>query len=293
VIGSQALNIVAPQLARTPKDYDLVGTYDEIQDFLKRHRSQFRQIYPINQGKKIVAKGKDIFEFEIAWSDSAIAKYASAAPGRTTRVLDEQMAVADADLLFTLKKTHRYLKNSPHFLKTMTDYRALREWGAKVVDEEFFRLREKETYNYAHPKLNVMKDEFFSGNGLVQQFDHDTIHLSVAAMEKPAYEYYKSPDAQVMCDKNLFFSVPEEVRLNGVLEEALVLALERSQVPFKGLCSARKSFEFALIKVATSITSGWFREYAYENYHTVMGLYRDNYVEKFWQDVEKGLVVRL
>ena len=41
----------------------------------------------------------------------------------------------------------------------------------------------------------------------------------------------------------------------------------------------------ALMKVCTSITSGWFREYAWENYDKVLDLYNelgeDDYVQRF------------
>jgi hypothetical protein len=40
------------------------------------------------------------------------------------------------------------------------------------------------------------------------------------------------------------------------------------------------------MKVCTSITSGWFREFAWENYDNVLDLYNDKYVEIFFNKVE-------
>ena len=41
----------------------------------------------------------------------------------------------------------------------------------------------------------------------------------------------------------------------------------------------------ALEKVCTSITSGWFREYAWENYHRVVHMYKtlgvNDYIDRF------------
>ena len=74
-----------------------------------------------------------------------------------------------------------------------------------------------------------------------------------------------------------------------MLEETQVLALERSQVLFENV-EPKKSFDMALNKVCSSITSGWFREYAWENYKNVQKLYEADYVERFWKDVEIGLV---
>ena len=101
----------------------------------------------------------------------------------------------------------------------------------------------------------------------------------------PAYTKYMKDGAQVMTSKDKFFAANEFVRLLGVYEESCVLALERSQIPHDFKPSPRYSFELALMKVCTSITSGWFREYAWENYDKVLDLYNelgeDDYVQRF------------
>ena len=125
-------------------------------------------------------------------------------------------------------------------------------------------------------------------------YDHDSIHLTVAIKSKwdsfsnkpvPAYTLYMQDGAAVMTDKQKFFAVPAHVRLYGVYEEACVLALERSQIPYDFQPDARWSFEMALMKVCTSITSGWFRGWAYDHYDDVMALYESlgesDYVERF------------
>lgn len=43
----------------------------------------------------------------------------------------------------------------------------------------------------------------------------------------------------------------------------------------------RKAFDTALEKVCTSITSGWFRKFAYDNYDEVASLYSNEYVYRF------------
>lgn len=90
---------------------------------------------------------------------------------------------------------------------------------------------------------------------------------------------------QVMTSKEKFMSLPEHIKLLGVYEETCVLALERSQIPNEFNLDPKKSFMMALEKVCTSITSGWFREYAYNNYKKVIALYEhfghNNYIELF------------
>lgn len=86
----------------------------------------------------------------------------------------------------------------------------------------------------------------------------------------------------------MFFAQPENIRLLGVLEESYVLAIERAIVPHN--TPPKKAFNIALSKVASSITSGWFREYAWENYDAVQALYSDDYVKRFQKAVENGIV---
>jgi hypothetical protein len=166
----------------------------------------------------------------------------------------------------------------------------MRKQGATLRPEyaDWFKRREKETLNYSHPKLNVSKEEFFVPSGQVKyKYDHDSIHLAMAHFDMPAYEYFK--EGQVKCSKNKFFTSGESTRLNSVLEEVQVLALERSQIPHPHV-DRRWSFDKAHEKVCTSIASGWWREYAWENYDKVQAMYEPDYVEKFKRGVESGVV---
>jgi hypothetical protein len=181
----------------------------------------------------------------------------------------------------------------------MSDIKFLREklgraeadkWlGVASINEQIVKLREAESYNYAHPKLNVSSKDFFNGDGVNYVYDHDSIHEAVACGTRPAYKWYMKDGSEVMTSKEKFLACNEEVRLYGVYEESCVLALERSQIPHglgkEGGPSARWSFEMALMKVCTSITSGWFREYAWENYQKVLDLYNElgenDYIERF------------
>lgn len=177
----------------------------------------------------------------------------------------------------------------------MSDIHLMRKKGAVIPDllKDWYKLREKETYNYDMPKLNQNKMSFFNPNiGVKYHFSHDSIHEHVARLEKPAYSYYQKDREEVACDKEKFFSLDEKYRLYGVLEEALVLALERSQIPFKGKVDPKWSFDKALEKVCSSITGGWFRSYAWEHYNEVQKLYDPNYVNKFWIAVENNKIQR-
>jgi hypothetical protein len=295
VIGSKALALHGIEVDRPKYDIDVVGEYDEIVEFAKT-QGNIRACYPTSKGNKLVVEtDKVIIEGEITWEGS------SAAALRDLILNDSDTAwekrpngyiIPSLNILYMLKMSHRYLRNSPHFLKTMRDIQMLRAAGA-VIDvrhEEFYKQRMKDTYYYAHPKLDQSKGDFFKDDGIKYVYDHDSIHEVVKRMESPAYTFFKPKDSEVMCDKDMFFNAPLNIRLNAGLEEAMVLALERSQIPFPDLWTTRRSFDFALMKVCTSITSGWFREFCWENYDAISERYDPNYVDEFWQAVEDGKV---
>lgn len=315
LIGSRALVANNPELEGIRKcvDWDFICTIEQFTAWHKHNRANLQFAVPTQQGKYYHARDKDgmNYEFELAW------------PGTSAETLLEQYGLKDFkwvpdiapafainDDLLLIKMSHRYKRNSPHFLKTMSDIKFLREKiGAKDVEYwltenignvALLKAREAESYTYAHPKLNVSSKDFFNGDGVNYVYDHDSIHEAVALISvrrnmagsrdnRPAYTYYMKDGSEVMTSKEKFFSVEERIRLYGVYEESCVLALERSQIPHgmgkEGGPTARWSFEMALMKVCTSITSGWFREYAWENYQKVLDLYNelgeDDYIERF------------
>ena len=210
------------------------------------------------------------------------------------RAFTSQSLVAPLEVLYLLKMSHRYKKNSPHFLKTMRDIHFMRDFGAVIPEEleDIYKLRQKETYNYSPPNLDVKSKDFFKGDEVPYVYDHDTIHEAIAVLGEPAYKSYMKDDSEVMTSKEKFFAQPQHIRILGVYEEACVLALERSQIPFGDDIEGptpRQSFLMALSKVCTSITSGWFREYAWEHYLVVLKFYdkmgENDYVERFKKNI--------
>lgn len=277
-------------------DTDIICSYEDYQKFEQSIPGE-KKITKNPNGKNIavISKEKGIFDFEIALNGSTGESliYLVKEHG-LGKLVDKQldMYTVNPEVAFTLKKSHRFLKDSPHFMKTMLDYRHLRdEMNCKVPEvlNEWYVKREKDTYNYSHPKLNVTKNEFFQD---IYQFDHDDIHRHVKHMEHPAYWYFKEEKAEVKCSRKLFEQQPEQTKLYSVLEETYVLALERSQIPnrYKPIWSPKKSFEFALFKLCTSISSGWWRDYAYENFFKVKSMFDTKYAENFFKKADQGLV---
>jgi hypothetical protein len=185
---------------------------------------------------------------------------------------------ASLDTLYWLKMSHRYKKDSVHFQKTRNDIFRMREvypFLKRNPEPPWFKKREAETYTKT-PKLNVSKEQFFDSeqNGVVQHYDHDWLHTAVArtinGTSIPSYTRYMKDGAQVACDRAKFEALPWLHRVFGVMEEAMVLAFERSIIPasIRGtFVDPSMAYLYALQKVCTSITGGWFREFAWENYH--------------------------
>jgi len=349
VIGSVAMDQNG-RATKKAKDLDLIATFAELNEFTRELRKidGINKVYsvPYSHNKTVLRTDQvraiypSIVEVEIAWPGSTaeelldMTKYDQFAKQvnwwTSTSRLIREARVPSLDVLYTLKMSHRYLKNSPHFEKTMTDIRRLRFWKAKIFNEDWYRRREKETYD--HPNLNATKNDFFKMNeGVNYIYDHDSIHMAMAHLSTltwqvgkprldneemmPAYKAYAG-EGEVISSKTKFFECSEALRLYGVLEEAQVLALERSQIPYgqidqyrlgqqvnhlrwvhgispsKTPPSPRQSFDMALKKVCTSITSGWFREFAWESFERVNDMYEEDYVDRFWDAVKKGIVFR-
>lgn len=289
IIGSGAMNDALCQKVREPNDVDMIATFEECQNFIKGQRELGRLIeaLPISDKKwKVVVEysdGPTIFEIEIAWEGSSAALiYPEKA----------ENSFADLNTLYALKMSHRYLKNSPYFKKTMDDIVLMRAHGACITPEleEFYNKRVEETYTYEHPKLNQEKKDFFTDN-VPYKYDHDSIHRAIALLSEPAYLSFKPKDRDVWCCKDMWDNLNEHIKLNAVIEESAVLAFERAIIPFG--VDFDKAYQMALEKVCTSITSGWFREYAWEHYYTALrcGLNDSEYIQMcFSRGVNNGII---
>lgn len=294
VLGSTALNKY--KFVRDPVDMDILGDYDSLQSYFKEVGKNEKIVanYPSDSGRKIIVKtDKRIIEAEVAWPDSDSERLLEICLNESHPELHEGMVVPSLDVLYMLKMSHRFRKNSPHFLKTLRDIQLMKSMGAKIRPEyeEWLTWREEITYKNQLPKLNVSKKEFFSGDNVPYIYEHDSLHEAIKFKDVPAYTLFSG--GEVWSDMKKFETLAEEDKLLAVLEEACVLAAERSQTAFNPPPDKRWSFEFALSKVCTSITSGKFRSYSYENYDKVVAMYDDfghTYMDKVNEGISTGVV---
>lgn len=287
LIGSRAAQLQSISLGREARDFDFICTINEYEDAVIALRNDIVENYPLNGAHMYIRlKNNSIYEIEIAWPNTSAEDILT--------MHDRKECFPSIDILLMLKMSHRYLRNSPHFLKTMNDIKILKEYGATITSElkPILKKREAETYNYSHPKLNRNKKDFFD-DSVEYVYDHDDIHLAMALGNKPAYMFFKDDDAEVLTDMKKFDVLSEAIKLNATLEESLVLAIERSLVPFPGVLTPEQAFLKALEKVCTSITSGKFREFSYDNYYKVVDLFRNNcsdYFDRFKIALSEGKI---
>jgi hypothetical protein len=294
LIGSRALAFRAPYLLnRQPKDFDWFCTAEEFDYWISEQTNQSKIISVSSPSvNKRVVRGETNCEFEII-SPNTSSELMNQLVISDPETLETPVGlIPSLDLLFTIKKSHRYRKNSPHFWKNLSDYHLMKSVGCQVRPEyaTFLKLREKETYTYSTPKLNVSKRDFFADDGISYTYDHDSIHESVKHLDRPAYTYFQKDGAEVACDKNKFFTCSREIQLYSVVEESAVLAIERSMIPFPDRVNPERSWKISFSKVCTSISSGWWREFAYENAMDCLKLYPHDYWDKFQKGLTTGVV---
>ena len=297
IIGSAALNERLPKENISPKDIDIICTFDEA-DLLSKDLN-CTMFQPFEKDHWIAKDIRNIFyDYHIPNSGSTKLIYDFVLNSKNSTI-QNGFLLPSLDVLYAIKMSHRFKKTNriSEFEKTLSHILLMEKNGAKITDDlkEIYKTRMEETYNYPHPKLNKSKSEFFTDD-VPYIYDHDTIHEAVKFLDTPMYRYFIIQGQDVLCSKEKFNSLSHQNKLLSVYEEASVLALERSIIPFEiaDKDKIKEKFRFALMKVCTSITSGWFREFAWRNYFDVLRMNKNNdFYFKFLDGLNSGIVKKL
>ena len=156
-----------------------------------------------------------------------------------------------------------------HLAKHLTD----------MTDEDNRILQErlKMTYEkYGTDKQLSLKKTYaeFFNNAVKQVYDHDYLHTLVSHYDEPLYKRMQTPEHEVWCEKSLWDTFSFDDKCKAVAEETYVIALERFLIP--GIKTYNKqAFLLALSKVCTTITKGWFRDFAIDNYPSIIDRYNN------------------
>lgn len=153
----------------------------------------------------------------------------------------------------------------------------------------------KQKYGSKNPNLNQSNESFFD-DYVTKYFNHDDLHRLMAHYDEPIYEKLKINSELAKCEKFLWDNLSYEDKVKCVQEECYVIALERKIIPDfildKPHMPCRISFDHALSMVCTTLTGGWFRDFAIDNWANIRcnlkdfisefkRAYYDNRIKKF------------
>jgi hypothetical protein len=212
------------------------------------------------------------------------------------KLMLEEFEETTYELLYIMKAGHINIpRRKGDWEKHIHDYHILRA----MVDTNDLHLKylvkqhRKTTFKrekHKTPRLkNVTKEEFFD-DAVEKYFDHDFIHEVMAHKENPMYTYMQPNPNIVHCDQGLWDKFPYEDKIKCVLEEAYVIALERMLIPatIKRERPTRpiSAFNWALMRICTTLCSGWFRDFAVNNYYSILNSYNKNFDKIFFEHDE-------
>ncbi len=305
VIGSQAMRLgleeIGMALGRVPTDLDVFAREYEVGPFLTKAGLD---LLKMSLGKTLCKDPNGNFvEIEHAKPGTSTDLYLDYA--EKMALLDQKefyglnMHVAPLGMLYSIKRAHRH---SPcQFEKHVKDYNRLRtllrgrDPLARITMLRYYETTEREKLHT--PSLNKSTTDFFDDKVSNRTFVHDQIHEVMAFGERPMFEKIKIDPSKVACSKQKFFALTHEQRDHCVQEEAYVIALERHIIPilFESgkIMSSICAYKWALMRICTTLCSGWFREYAVENYDNLMLRYNWTYTDKFLKAVEEERIKRI
>jgi hypothetical protein len=136
------------------------------------------------------------------------------------------------------------------------------------------------------PDLRKSKQEFFD-DAVTKKYDHDYLHELVAYEQHPMYTKLQKGEDTVKCYKELWYNLSYTQQLQCVQEETYVLAIERFLVPSDWEYPVKLAYLNALKKVCTTVCSGWFRDFAIDNYAYLIEGFDEGKVQKIRQQLER------
>lgn len=173
------------------------------------------------------------------------------------------------DLKFDLQMM-RYMALKKHIVR----HRGFRGWvesEKRFIDRRISLTKEK--YGDKTPSLMKTVDDFFN-DGVSKRYDHDLIHKYVAFEDEPMYRKLQADDRTVFCQENLWNKLTYIQKLRCVAEEAFVIAIERYIIPMD--MPYKSAYRNALRRICTTLTRGWFRRFAIDNYEAIFKLFDGN-----------------
>lgn len=316
IIGSQAMKHHFPDFPRIPMDTDVVCTRKRFDEALAAGLID-GNVETLQQGsskESAIIKWKDIptpVEYLISDGISSLELILN--------TLCTTSDYASIPVLYSLRKAHihfpiKFQKHIGDFMFLRNKLREIKgisleqdlESISDLLDEfpaltySHFRETEKRRGKLRTPKMNQTTEEFFgkSKKYVKSYYVHDNMHLAMAHDETPMYWNILKDNSEVETDEEKWHHLFTQEKIWCVLEEVYVIALERKILP--GLfddhsCRAldipvwtpKQAFDWALMRVCTTLCDGFFRDFAVRAYDQIQEQYNPDYVTKFFKNISK------
>lgn len=193
----------------------------------------------------------------------------------------QEFFIPNSTALYTIKFSHSFWDIK--WDKTMWDISFFQSAGIELDEPFFLALYAgwKSIMGEKPVRLNVSNDDFFTAK-VDRKYKHDDLHLATCYYDRPIYERCKKDLNSAMIDRNLFNSLSYEDKIKMVKEEAYAIAIERYILPNKPSYPLphELAYKLALKKIITSLSKGWFPEFAVLNWNKLKVLDYD-YVKEF------------
>ena len=184
--------------------------------------------------------------------------------------------------LAIVKRSHlwrdrSFEKHITHYIKHLQQYRQL----FLVKDEEVLQRRidiTAKTYPQGNPNLLQTVEDFFD-DAVSKRYDHDYLHALFAYHAEPLYKKLQKDQSLAWCDKELWYNLSHADKIKCIAEEAYVISVERFLVPSNWSTASKLAFYKSLNKICTTLCSGWFRDFAIDNYSEVFNVFDSAKVE--------------
>ena len=241
IMGSHAIKHWFPDFKREPKDLDIITREDIEPNRLVEH-------HWIPEFQYFLDKNKD-------------------------------ETYLDPDFILTCKISHAGW--DIHWSKTIGDIIFLKSKGCKPKPKLYKKLVKAwiKVHGKKWASLKNKDSETFFVDAVDRKYIHDDIHDAVAVYDKPLYE--RLIVEGVSCSEDAFNMLSEEDKLLLVKEEVWVTALERYLIPSNFTCGSVAAYQKSLKKLATTMSSGYFKYFILCNMDKLVSDRDTTYIEKF------------
>lgn len=226
LIGSQALNMYLP-VGRKMHDWDFIMTHSELQDFHVKYKkyhvkeTEYSLLYDID-GTIVEVRNPKTLEF----TDEELIKHEEVFDVKDSRF--GKVSIPDIQKLYDIKKsTALYIDEPKHW----HDVKLIEDNFTVDTKTGFFELRSFETRDRV-AKSTKVKYDFFHKYHIPEYILHDRLHDMIAELlDIPLATYKRTISADVERSEELFNKLTHNQMVSLMVEESLVLNLERWFIP--------------------------------------------------------------